>query len=86
MTKKGLREFDCRAAVVSLSVPSRTTRGAPRSTWSLRHGVPAVRPDDVLSGLAAVAGLAPARRAAADPAGAGPAATTAPARSATRCA
>ena len=55
MTKKGLREFDCRAAVVSLS-------SSPREQGSsldlvLRHGVPSVRPDDVLRGLAAVAGL-----------------------------
>lgn len=55
MTKKGLREFDCRAAVVSLSVESRD--GGARLDLVLRHLVPAVRPDDVLSGLARVAGL-----------------------------
>ncbi len=55
MTKKGLREFDCRAAVVSLAVvPSE--RGS-RLDLVLRHAVPAVRPDDVLSGLARVSGL-----------------------------
>lgn len=55
MTKKGLREFDCRAAVITLEV---TPHGAgSRLELVLRHAVPAVRPDDVLSGLAAVAGL-----------------------------
>ena len=54
MTKKGLREFDCRAAVVSLRAepgPSGT-----RLQLVLRHTVPAVRPDDVLTGVAATAG------------------------------
>jgi radical SAM-linked protein len=55
MTKKGLREFDCRAAVVALVV-SPGERGA-RLDLVLRHTVPAVRPDDVLTGIAAVAGL-----------------------------
>jgi radical SAM-linked protein len=56
MTKKGLRTFDCRAAVVSLDVTS-GPRGA-RLDVVLRHGVPSVRPDDVLTGLAAVGELA----------------------------
>jgi radical SAM-linked protein len=56
MTKKGLREFDCRAAVVALSCVSHD-RGA-RLDLVLRHAVPAVRPDDVLAGLASVAGVA----------------------------
>ena len=55
MTKKGLRTFDCRAAVVSMTAEPHD-RGA-RIDVVLRHGVPAVRPDDVLSGMAAVAGL-----------------------------
>ena len=55
MTKKGMREFDCRAAVVSLTVGPHE-RGA-RLDLVLRHTVPAVRPDDVLTGLASVAGL-----------------------------
>ena len=55
MTKKGMREFDCRAAVVSLTVAPHE-RGA-RLDLVLRHAVPAVRPDDVLTGLASVAGL-----------------------------
>jgi radical SAM-linked protein len=59
MTKKGLREFDCRAAVISLSAtPHAMTQGdGTRLDLVLRHAVPAVRPDDVLSGLGAVAGL-----------------------------
>ncbi len=55
MTKKGMREFDCRAAVVSLGVAPHE-RGACLDLV-LRHTVPAVRPDDVLTGLAAVSGL-----------------------------
>ncbi len=55
MTKRGVRSFDCRAAVLSLAaLPS--ARGATLD-MVLRHAVPAVRPDDVLSGLAADAGL-----------------------------
>jgi radical SAM-linked protein len=59
MTKKGLRSFDARAAVVSLRA-----RGCPSSDQEcaileavLRHGNPSVRPDDVLAGLRATAGL-----------------------------
>ncbi|GAB3251958.1 TIGR03936 family radical SAM-associated protein [Nocardioides dilutus] len=55
MTKKGLRDLDARAAVHSLVVV-----GAEPPTVSLelvlRHTVPAVRPDDVLAGMAAVSG------------------------------
>ncbi len=53
MTKKGLRQFDCRAAVVSLTTAARP--GGSRLDLVLRHLEPAVRPDDVLAGLAAVA-------------------------------
>jgi radical SAM-linked protein len=59
MTKKGLRQFDCRAAVVSL-----TSQSVPESREEcailelvLRHGTPSVRPDDVLAGLREIAGL-----------------------------
>ena len=55
MTKKGLREFDCRAAVVALAAAPR--EGGARLDLVLRHAVPAVRPDDVLAGLASVGGL-----------------------------
>ncbi len=57
MTKKGLRTFDCRAAVVALEVTD--IGDEPALALVLRHAVPAVRPDDVLSGLAAVSGFAP---------------------------
>ncbi|MER6940262.1 TIGR03936 family radical SAM-associated protein [Nocardioides sp. NPDC127514] len=55
MTKKGLREFDARSAVVRL-------RSAPRERGSrlellLKHGTPTVRPDDVVTGLERVGGL-----------------------------
>ena len=53
MTKKGLRSFDCRAAVIRLDV---TPEG--ELDLVLEHTVPAVRPDDVLTGLREVAGLA----------------------------
>ena len=51
MTKKGLRAFDCRAAVVALWADG------PVLDLVLRHQVPAVRPDDVLTGLAATSGF-----------------------------
>ena len=57
MTKRGLRSFDCRAAVVSLRVEAE--EGAGRCAildLVLRHGTPSVRPDDVLAGLCAVSG------------------------------
>jgi radical SAM-linked protein len=52
MTKKGLRSFDCRAAVVRLAV---TADGD--LDLLLEHTVPAVRPDDVLSGLREASGM-----------------------------
>ncbi len=55
MTKRGLRSFDCRQAVLSLGVVE-SPRGAGLDLV-LRHAVPAVRPDDVLAGLAGDAGL-----------------------------
>lgn len=55
MTKKGVRQFDCRAAVVAMSTAPR--EGGSRLDLVLRHVEPAVRPDDVLSGLASVGGL-----------------------------
>ncbi|MDQ3627877.1 MAG: TIGR03936 family radical SAM-associated protein [Actinomycetota bacterium] len=63
MTKKGLRTFDCRAAVVRMSVASTQSRadGAPCAILRvvIRHGTPSVRPDDVLAGLDQVGGLRP---------------------------
>ena len=60
MTKKGMREFDARGAVVSLAVLPIDDAAPGRTSLDLvlRHGTPAVRPDDVLRGLTALAGLA----------------------------
>lgn len=62
--KNGLRTFDARAAVVDLRAlrPQADRPGAERCAilrLVVRHVTPAVRPDDVLSGLRAVADLAP---------------------------
>ena len=51
MTKKGLREFDARAAVASLRADGSSL------DLVLNHTVPAVRPDDVLSALRNLTGL-----------------------------
>jgi radical SAM-linked protein len=80
MTKKGLRTFDCRAAVVAMTVEGAGTTepaagGGPSAGTAtsgegsdracaildvvLRHATPAVRPDDILTGLREVAGLVP---------------------------
>ena len=55
MTKKGLRDLDARAPVLSLAVVG---AAPPTVTLDLvlRHLVPAVRPDDVLAGMAALSG------------------------------
>ncbi len=60
MTKRGMRTFDCRAAVVSLSVaePGSTESECAILEMVVRHGMPAVRPDDILAGLRQVADLA----------------------------
>jgi radical SAM-linked protein len=58
MTKKGLRTFDTRASVLALEVTAYD--GGSRLEVVLRHTVPAVRPDDVLTGLRDVSGLADA--------------------------
>ena len=61
MTKKGLRRFDCRSAVVSLRATGAGDAALDAGLdLVLRHTVPAVRPDDVLAGLALVAGEDPA--------------------------
>ncbi len=57
MTKKGLREFDCREAVVGLAVVD-VPQGS-RLDLVLRHTVPAVRPDDVLTGIARLTAFDP---------------------------
>ncbi|MGH3368437.1 MAG: TIGR03936 family radical SAM-associated protein [Nocardioidaceae bacterium] len=59
MTKKGLRTFDCREAVVSLTSHAAEVSGGECAILEvvLRHGTPSVRPDDILAGLREVAGL-----------------------------
>ncbi|MBT2449157.1 DUF2344 domain-containing protein [Streptomyces sp. ISL-43] len=67
-TKNGMRTFDTRGAVVSLEVvPVSVAAAADRPLDNacailrlvVRHLTPAVRPDDVLSGLRTVADLTP---------------------------
>ena len=68
MTKRGQRSFDCRGAVVSLTVEApvdaahrgdvpAAEEGCAILDLVLRHGTPSVRPDDVLAGLREVSGL-----------------------------
>jgi radical SAM-linked protein len=59
MTKKGMRTFDCREAVVSLASHTGEVSGKECAILDvvLRHGTPSVRPDDILAGLREVAGL-----------------------------
>jgi len=66
MTKQGRRSFDARGAVVTFAVTEESGApsggdGTPCAILDLvvRQVTPAVRPDDVLSGLRAVAGLEP---------------------------
>ncbi|WP_065959308.1 TIGR03936 family radical SAM-associated protein [Streptomyces sparsogenes] len=64
MTKNGLRTFDARAAVARLEAFSAPVDrpghpGCAILRLVVRHLTPAVRPDDVLSGLRATADLAP---------------------------
>jgi radical SAM-linked protein len=58
MTKKGLRSFDCRGAVVSLTAVAQDgDTECAILEMVLRHGTPTVRPDDVLAGLRTISGL-----------------------------
>ncbi len=59
MTKRGMRRFDCRAAVISLSARSGQVTDGTCAILDLvvRHGTPAVRPDDILAGLREIGGL-----------------------------
>jgi len=66
MTKQGRRSFDARVAVTHFAVtkPSGAPSGATAAPCAIidlvvRQVTPAVRPDDVLSGLRVVAGLVP---------------------------
>ncbi|RNM13809.1 TIGR03936 family radical SAM-associated protein [Nocardioides pocheonensis] len=61
MTKKGLRTFDARAAIVALEARATGESANTGQTCAilqvvLRHGTPSVRPDDVLAALREVAG------------------------------
>ncbi len=67
LMKKGPRRFDAREAVLRLTVPEVTERTAAQMPGRscvilrmvVRHRTPAVRPDDVLTGLRLVADFAP---------------------------
>ncbi|MFI6016463.1 TIGR03936 family radical SAM-associated protein [Streptomyces sp. NPDC051287] len=64
MTKNGVRTFDARPAVVRLETHNEAADRPSDQACAIlrlvvRHVTPAVRPDDVLSGLRAVADLAP---------------------------
>jgi radical SAM-linked protein len=62
LTKKGLRQMDAREPVVDMQVAEDDRdAGAACATLQVvvRHVTPAVRPDDVLSGLRSVADLVP---------------------------
>ncbi|MER6817142.1 TIGR03936 family radical SAM-associated protein [Spirillospora sp. NPDC000708] len=63
LTKKGRRRFDVRAAVSSCELDRRAAEAADAPCAILRmvvrHSTPAVRPDDILTGLRQVADLAP---------------------------
>ena len=56
MTKNGRRTFDTRAAVVSMSAAGDDSCAI--LTMVVQHVTPAVRPDDVLTGLRLVSDLA----------------------------
>jgi radical SAM-linked protein len=62
LTSKGMRRMDARSAVVTLDVPGQrdATSGTTVLRMVLRHTVPAVRPDDVLSALRDVSDVIPA--------------------------
>jgi radical SAM-linked protein len=59
MTKKGIRRFDARAAIVSVTVlePGEDRPSCAILDVVLRHGSPSVRPDDVLAALRETSGL-----------------------------
>lgn len=60
LTKRGMRTFDARGAVLRATVDASAGSGAaPCAILEVvvRHAEPAVRPDDVLTGLREVAGL-----------------------------
>ena len=60
LTSKGVRRMDARSAVVTLDVDSVGTCSDAALRMVVRHTVPAVRPDDVLTALHEVSDVAPA--------------------------
>jgi radical SAM-linked protein len=56
LTNKGMRRMDARAAVVSIDL-RQAASGDAELLMVVRHTVPAVRPDDVLTAFRAVSGL-----------------------------
>lgn len=59
LTKNGVRVFDAREAVLDFSTLDGSTSTCAILRVVVRHLTPAVRPDDVLTGLGEVAGLVP---------------------------
>jgi radical SAM-linked protein len=60
LTNKGLRRMDARSAVVTLEVHRADSTGDDAALRMIvRHTVPAVRPDDVLTALREVSGVTP---------------------------
>jgi radical SAM-linked protein len=61
LTKRGIRTFDCRAAVRRLDIVANGAAAPECATIEMvvRHGIPSVRPDDVLAGLCLIASLVP---------------------------
>jgi radical SAM-linked protein len=59
LSKNGMRRFDAREAVVELSARNDLPPVCAILRVVVRHTTPAVRPDDVLTGLESVAGLVP---------------------------
>jgi hypothetical protein len=59
LTSKGLRRMDARTAVVSIDVDDDAARSrATALRMIVKHVIPAVRPDDVLTALREFSGLA----------------------------
>jgi Uncharacterized protein conserved in bacteria (DUF2344) len=60
LTNKGVRRLDARAATVSLGQRGASPAGHAILRMVVRHTEPAVRPEDILTGLRQIAGLEPA--------------------------
>jgi hypothetical protein len=58
LTSKGMRRMDARSAVVSIDVDAAPV-GDAALRMIVKHTVPAVRPDDVLTALRELSGLTP---------------------------